>query len=170
MNNDQQTASRPITVYSALVQTLQKGISLQYELTLILSYDFKHCGEQKKIGTFLMHWCPRRTKINFRINIMVKVTRSVTLVFIWMCLTGWVCMPNMKSLSLMVQKLWLRLFFFVTGRQKHRQKPRYLLIPLLGQLELVLYHLNALEQDLLFFNFHKRNVWNSYYIYIYIST
>ena len=48
------------------------------------------------------------------------VTKSLTLVsFVRVPgLMTWVCMPNMRSLSLLVQKLWPRLeFYFTTDRQ-----------------------------------------------------
>ena len=60
------------------------------------------------------------------IKVTVKVTRSLTLVPIERVFISWVWMPNMKSLSLTVQKLWPRLkgFFFATESQTVRVTDR----------------------------------------------
>ena len=67
----------------------------------------------------------------FSIKVMVKVTRSLTLVSFKRVFISWVWMPKMKSLPLKVQKLWPRLKFFAKS-QTDRTKTRCPRIPFRG--------------------------------------
>ena len=69
-------------------------------------------------GVFVKHYAPGCNKVQkaiFSFKVKIKVTRSLTLV----SFEG-VCMPNIKSLTLTVQKLEPRLKL-TTDRQTNRQ-------------------------------------------------
>ena len=53
----------------------------------------------------------------FSIKVTVKV-KVIDLGIILKNVISWVCMPNMMSLSLTVQKLWPKLIFFATESQR----------------------------------------------------
>ena len=62
----------------------------------------------------MKHECPSGNNV----KISIKVTEGISLAEL-------VFMPNMKSLSLKVQKIWPRLkFFFATDRHTDRAKTR----------------------------------------------